>query len=131
MAKSKYPRQIVLNDPLREFVEHCEVYCSATCCELHAFELHPALLLRLCIDKNRAGEDGGAAFREAWKQLKELVCLVESTDMNTSGDQVPFWTQKNKKVPEFWLATEDVPKFFTSLSESFEKASFVGGLRGK
>ena len=69
MAKSKYPRQIVINDPLREFVEHCEVYCSAACCELKAFELHPALLLRLCIDKNLAGEDGGAAFREAWEQL--------------------------------------------------------------
>jgi hypothetical protein len=63
--------------------------------------------------------------------LKELDCLVESTDIDTSKGQVPFWTQKNKKWPEFWLPSEDVPKFFSSLSDSFEKASRVGGLAGK
>jgi hypothetical protein len=58
-----YPRQVVIESPLWDFMEHCEVYCSASCCGMDAFEVHHALILRKVIDENLGGKDGQKIFK--------------------------------------------------------------------
>ena len=38
---SEYPRQVVIDEPLWGFMEHCQIYCTAACCEKLAFEVSP------------------------------------------------------------------------------------------
>ena len=125
---ANYPKQIILRAPLSEFVEHCEVYCTGACCGTDAFELHPALLLRKCIDENVRGGDSYRAFHQAWEQLRGLIALVDSTELQSVHDQVPIWKEENSNLPEFWFPRSDVSEWLHTLDDSFREASKYGGL---
>ena len=63
---NNYPKEIIIEKPLWDFMEHCEVYSTASSSEKQAFEIHHALLLRKMIDEN----------------IKELIAIGASVSAN-------------------------------------------------
>jgi hypothetical protein len=123
-----FQRQVVIPNPLWAFMEHCMVYCTASCCGIEAFEVHPALLLRKVIDENLAGGDGRHSFRLAWRQLEDLIRLIDTTQLQTRHDQVPFWNEEPTALPQYWLPKGQIRRWLSKWRDSFEKASHYGGL---
>jgi hypothetical protein len=124
----EYPRQVVIPNPLWSFMQHCEVYCTGSCCGIDAFEVHPALLLRRVIDENLGGGDGHRSFRVAWQQLKDLIRHYNITPLLTLHGEVPFWNDEPGNLPQYWLPKNRIHKWFSEWSDAFEKASHYGGL---
>jgi hypothetical protein len=125
-----YPRQIVIQEPLCSFMDHCEVYCSAACCGVEAFEVHPALLLRKVIDMNLAGADGATAFSMARHQMAGLRQYVASERIQTVDGEAPFWRSVENELPEFWLSMEQLVPWLVKWEAAFCEASHYGGLSG-
>lgn len=125
---SSYPKQVVIDEPLWSFMRFCEVYCSAACCGVQAFEVHPALLLRKMIDMNLATKDGSATFEVARRQMLELRRRVSSVALQTVNDEVPFWKSTTSELPEFWLPNDEVADWLAKWEASSIEASRHGGL---
>ena len=101
---------------------HCEVYCTAACCEKGAFEIHPALLLRKKIDENVSGKDGDGLLRKAWEQLKVIREKINSKEYEVEKNPIPIWHKLDKDLPDFWLETEGVEKWFEDWNQAFDEA---------
>jgi hypothetical protein len=125
---SSHPKQIVISEPLWSFMDYCDVYCSAACCGVQAFEVHPALLLRKVIDMNLATKDGSASFDTARRQMTELRQRVSSEPLQTVNDEVPFWNSETSELPQFWLPVEEVADWLAKWETCFTEASQYGGL---
>lgn len=125
---SSHPKQIVIDEPLWSFMQHCEVYCSGACCGIEAFEVHPALLLRKTIDMNLASKDGSGSFENARRQMSVLRQLVSTVTLQTVNDQVPFWSREHSELPGFWLPVGEVADWLAKWEASFTEASRYGGL---
>ena len=119
---SKYPKSIIIESPLWEFMSHCEVYCSAACCEKNAFEIHPALLLRKKIDINISGNDGEALLKKAWEQFKIINEKIINKDYGTKKGQIPIWHDIDNDLPEYWLYEDGAVEWFEQWNRAFEKA---------
>ncbi|MHC1782393.1 MAG: DUF6331 family protein [Anaerolineaceae bacterium] len=125
----EYPRQIIIEKPLWDFMEYCEVYCSASCCGLDAFEIHAALLLRKVIDKNLSKTDGNQSFNSAWNQLIKIISHIDNLDLESTNHEIPIWSYENCKLPEYWLPENDIRSWLNLWNDAFTKASHYGGLR--
>ena len=119
---SKYSQQIIIESPLWEFMSHCEVYCTAGCCEKNAFKIHPALLLRKKIDENISGNDGSTLLKTAREQLKVLKEKITNKDYDTEKGQIPVWHNADKDLPEYWLYEDGAVEWFEQWDRAFEKA---------
>lgn len=124
-----YPKQIVIEDPLWGFIDFCEVYCSAGCCGIDAFEVHPALLLRKVADMNLAGAHGDTAFRTARHQLADLKHLVETHEFETVHTEIPIWRSVSAELPEFCIGQEELRNWLKAWDVAFEAASQYHGLQ--
>jgi hypothetical protein len=120
---STYPQQIFIRRPLRDFIAYIEVYCTVECCGVGAAEVHPALLIRKSLDGNIAGFDGNAAFNEAKNQIEELSEMLDSLDIQCHEGQVPFWSELNSDLPDYWLNKDDAIGWVQSLHQAFSQAS--------
>jgi hypothetical protein len=118
----KYPKEIVIEQPLWDFMEYCEVYSSAASSEKNAFEIHLALLLRKMIDENISGHNGGSLLRQAWKQLKALKEKIKSRNFKTFDNQIPIWKDIKSDLPEYWLDIEGIDEWFDKWEREFKKA---------
>ena len=125
---SRLPKQIVIGEPLWSYMHHCEVYCSGACCGVHAFEIHPALLLRKTMDMNLATKDGAASFQAARRQMTELRQRTSSEALQTVNDEVPFWKSETSNLPLFLLPVDEVADWLAKWETSFKEASGYGGL---
>jgi hypothetical protein len=109
-------------------MQYCEVYCTAACCGTDAFEVHPALILRKTIDDNLGGRDGQRLFRRAWQQLQTVISLVATTELINLHNELPFWSEEETELPQYWLPKAKVLDWLQLWNEAFEKASHTGGL---
>ena len=125
---AKYPRQLVIDKPLWEFMQYCEVYCSAACCGIDAFEVHPALILRKTIDENLSSRSGHKLFVRAWEQLKDVINFVRTTELISFHDELPVWNEEETELPQYWLPKDTIPQWLQQWNGAFEKASHTGGL---
>jgi len=115
----KFPRQIILKNPLRDFMGFCEVYCTAECCEKLAFEVHPALLRRRMIDFNLAGKDGEHLLEEAFDQFKSIRNQLLSPDLQTVHEQVPFWADNDSELPNYWIELDGLKEWLQKWEYAF------------
>jgi hypothetical protein len=118
-----YPRELIIRNPLWAFMMHCEIYCTAACCGIDAFEIHPSLLLRKVIDENLAGRDGNQLFWLAWKQLREITVFVDTIKLKSINEQVPFWNEEETRLPQYWLPESKIREWLIQWDDVFEKAS--------
>jgi len=125
---AKYPRQVVIHNPLWEFMEYCEVYCSYACCGEDAFEVHHALLLRRVIDENVSGKRGDKSFRTAWQQLKDLMIFLDTERLTILDHGLPIWSDEETELPQYWVSKEDFKKWLGTWNKAFKQASCYGGL---
>jgi hypothetical protein len=125
--KEKYPRQIVIGQPLWDYMEFCQVYCTAACCGDQAFEVHRALLSRKTIDYNLAGLKGREILRHAWWQVIEINRLLEDQGVQTFLDQAPIWKEGKDNLPAYWLDEEIVKPWFKVWQETFALAANIFG----
>ena len=125
---SNYPKQIVVSEPLWSFMDYCAVYCSAACCGVQAFEVHPALLLRKTIDMNLATKDGSTSFQAALSQMTDLRQRASSEALHAVNNNVPFWNCETSEVPQFWLPVDEVADWLAKWESCFIEASHYGGL---
>ena len=123
-----YPRQIVIPNPLWSFMQYSEVYCTAACCGLGAFEIHAALLLRKVLDENLGGRDGNRQFHIAKRQLRDLIQYCEFTDLEALGENVPIWNEEPINLPQYWLPRDKIKGWLSEWNHAFEKASIYNGL---
>ena len=129
---TKYPRQIVIKKPLWDFMEYCQVYCSAACCGTEAFEIHPALLLRRVYDENLSGKDGHKLFWDAWQQLRDLMHYVDNHNLTIiEGGGLPIWSEEITDLPQYWFAGDEFSRWLKIWDETFIKASRYSGLETK
>lgn len=125
---SKYPQQVIIENPLWAFMRYCEVYCSAACCGKDAFEVHHALILRKVIDENLAGIDGNNSFKLAWQQLKSIISIVNSIELACVNNEVPIWNDELVDLPQYWMPVNEFKDWLSEWNVVFEKASRYGGL---
>lgn len=103
----EYPNQMKISGDLAELLDFSEIYCSAACCGLQAFEIHKSLLLRKIIDK---GEKGISWYNALKAELEELYLTVEATKVD-SEEEVPVIYPRNKSLPEYWLPHNELLHF--------------------
>ena len=128
MEIDKHQRQIVIKNPLWDFMEYCQVYCSASCCGIHAFEVHPALLLRRVYDENLGGGDGHKLFREAWQQLRNLILFIDTHELKHVDGNLPIWSEEVTDLPQYWFPADEIKNWLSEWDETFVKASHYSGL---
>lgn len=121
--KDQYPRQIVIGQPLWDYMMFCEVYCTAACCEEKAFEINEILLLRKTLDYNLAGLKGRDIFNQAWKQVIDLNQFLNCTNIQTVSGEVPIWKTESDEWPEYSLSAKVIKGWFREWQNAFTMAA--------
>ena len=120
---AKYPRQVVIHNPLWEFMRYCEVYCNYACCGEAAFEVHHALILRKVIDENLGGGHGDQSFELAWRQLRDLIVFLDTTELINLDHGLPIWSEEETEFPQYWVSKDSYQSWLETWNDAFEKAS--------
>ena len=119
----EYAKEVIIKDPLKSFMMHCEIYCTAACCEKQAFEVNQALLIRKMIDENLAGNNGQVLLHDAFRQFKGVKEIMLSPEISTYHNQIPIWYNRNQDLPSYWLETNDLQEWLDKWEEEFIKAT--------
>lgn len=127
---SSYPKQIIVEKPLLDFLRHCEVYCSIACCGLQALEIHKALILSRVASENLAKRDGGNQFVLAQLQVQQLNQRLQPLVLEEVHGEVPIWDINESKLPLCWLSKMDALILFSNLEKEFFEAAKYHGLAG-
>ena len=115
---------LVIPEPLWEFLSFCEVYCTAACCEDKAFEQHHSLIRRKWLDMNIRGDDGRAKFKEAKSQLEEVLRAVNKIRAKGQHDQVLVWRGAHEGPHEYQLNYSIAPEWFNKWKIVFDEIHF-------
>ena len=115
--------EITLPTPLWEFIEFCEIYCSASCCEYDAFEQHHSLIRRKIIDINIKNRDGDKQFITAHKQLKEVVTKVRDIKATSEHDQISIRYDTKPKLQQYQLDYDKSQTWFNKWLDIFNDIS--------
>ena len=129
--ETNYPKQLIVKPPLLDFLKHCEVYCSAACCGLGAFEIHKALVLSFEKQENLAMRDGQAQFIEALKQTRNFKLMLKSQKLDAVNGEIPVWfepLESFESLPDFWMTEADLLILFSRFEEAFAEASKYNGM---
>jgi len=123
---------IKISPALSELLDFSEIYCSASCCGLQAFEIHKSLLLRKIIDKNIESGNG-----LNWYNITIILTqidldsvkenLIEKVSSETglkveidslhlflsnlvidNEEEIPVFYPKNGKLPEYCLPKNEL-----------------------
>jgi len=112
-----FPNQIEVSDELSELFEFSEIYCTAGCCGLGAFEIHRGMLVRKIIDK---GVDGISWYNKNRKEIDQLHDKVK--DLPVGSDvEIPVIYPKNYSVPQFYLPKNELQHFFLRWQRVFRQ----------
>lgn len=99
--------QIKISSALSELLDFSEIYCSAACCGLSAFEIHKGLLLRKIIDKNISGESGINWYNELKIEIDYLHGYVTNLVIENEKE-IPVIYPRNDKLPEYYLPKNEL-----------------------
>lgn len=95
-----FNNQVCISEQLVELLDFCEIYCSAACCGINAFEIHKGLLLRKVIDK---GSDGVDWYNLLNKEVKKLSSELERLSVEDNEEDIPIIYPRNDSFPEYYL----------------------------
>ncbi|MDO3381530.1 DUF6331 family protein [Gilvimarinus algae] len=109
MESIKY--QVRVSDALAELLDFSEIYCSAACCGLQAFEIHRGLLIRKIIDKNLEGTSGIDWYNELKAEVDSLHHYISNLAVKDETEISVFYPQ-NTNLPEFHLPKNELQHFF-------------------
>lgn len=104
----EFKNQIKISEALAELFDFAEVYCSAECCGISAFEIHKGLLLRKVIDK---GPLGVPWYNQVKSEVDSLYAEAASS-LAGGEEDIPIIYPRNDAFPEFYLKKYEVIHFF-------------------
>ena len=113
----EFRNQIKISEDLAELFDFAEIYCSAGCCGINAFEIHKGLLLRKVIDK-------GALGVPWYNQVKSEIDFHYSeavASLAESEENVPIIYPRNDAFPEFHLKKNELIHFFLRWQRVFKQ----------
>jgi hypothetical protein len=102
-----FENQVKVSSELSELLDYAQIYCSASCCGLGAFEIHKSLLLRKVINKKLAGESGIKWYGQLKVEIESLHELVSRLELPDEYE-IPIVYPTNDTLPEFYLPKNEL-----------------------
>jgi len=113
--------ELIIPAPLWDFMEFCEIYCTAECCEDAAFEQHQALIRRKIINMDIINRDGEEQFFMALDQLKVIVEKIQKIKPESENDQISIRTEARPKLHEYQLNFDISSSWFNKWLDVFNE----------
>jgi hypothetical protein len=114
--------ELLLPEPLWQFLSHCEIHCTASCCEDSAFEQDASLLREKAAELDSTGLDSLAALTDAKRQLSDVIASVRSFSASSPFDQILVWVGSSNGAHDFQLDLDIAEEWFSVWLAAFVAA---------